>query len=367
MIRGGAGLFYDKPEGNVIFSQLNIPPVLANEQYENFNIAAPAGGAAGAIGAVGNINALDPGMQLPSQINYSIGVQRELGGGYFVEATYVGNRGEHLIRQPDVNRVPFDVLRANNALPSAQRLSENALRPYAGYSQIRMRISDASSDYNSLQLYATKRRGDFQFTVSYTLGKAMTNASGNGDNDAPEAVGDLDYLYGPASFDRRHAFVNTLTYRVPWLRERGGVLEGVAGGWEISSKFRYQSGQYLTATGNSSIGGRRADYNGGEIDIDGDELRWFNTGAFSNPPDDRRGTATVGQIEGPPFKQMDISMRKNFRFAKRYNLTPIFDVFNVLDTVNFGNPNTDANNAAFGTINSAQPSRSFQFGVRFDF
>ncbi len=42
-----------------------------------------------------------------------------------------------------------------------------------------------------MQLYATKRRGDLQFTVSYTLGKVITNASGNGDNDAPEAAGDL--------------------------------------------------------------------------------------------------------------------------------------------------------------------------------
>ena len=246
----------------------------------------------------------------------------------------------------------------------------NALRPYAGYSAIRMRISDADSTYNSMQLYATKRRGDFQFTVSYTLGKALTNASGNGDNDAPEAVGDLDYLYGPATFDRRHAFVNTLTYRLPWLRDHGGLLEAIAGGWEVSSKYRFQSGQYFTATGNSSIGNRRADYTGAEIDIDGDELRWFNTAAFTNPPDDRAGTATVGQIEGPSFKQMDISMRKNFRFGGRYNVTPIIDVFNLFDTVNFANfpaSSLDANNAAFGTLTSAQPSRSFQFGVRFDF
>jgi hypothetical protein len=370
VVRGGAGLFYDKPEGNVIFSQLNLPPVLANEQYENFNLSAPTSGAAGAIGAVGDINALDPDLQLPSQVNYSIGVQRELGGGYFVEATYVGNRGRHLIRQPDVNRPSFDALRANAALPSAQRVSVNALRPYAGYSAIRMRISDATSHYNSLQLYATKRRGDFQFTVSYTLGRALTNASGNGDNDAPEAVGDLDSLWGPATFDRRHAFVNTLTYRLPWLRDHGGVLEAVAGGWEVSSKYRFQSGQYFTATGNSSIGNRRADYLGGEVDIDGDETRWFNTAAFANPPDDRRGSATVGQIEGPPFKQMDISVRKNFRFARRYSVTPIIDVFNLFDTVNFANfagSSLDANNAAFGTLTSAQPARSFQFGFRFDF
>lgn len=370
VIRGGAGLFYDKPEGNVIFSQLNLPPVLANEQYENFNLSAPSSGAVGAVAAVGNINALDPNMQLPSQVNFSIGVQRELGGGYFVEASYVGNRGKHLIRQPDVNRASFDALRANAALPAAERVSVNALRPYAGYSEIRMRISDATSTYNSMQLYLNKRRGDFQFTVSYTLGRVLTNASGNGDNDAPEAVGDLDYLWGPATFDRRHAFVNTLTYRVPWLRDRTDVLGAIAGGWEISSKYRYQSGQYFTATGNSSIGNRRADYLGGEIDIDGDETKWFNTAAFANPPDDRAGTATVGQIEGPSFKQMDVSLRKGFRFGGRYNITPIIDVFNLFNTVNFANfpaSSLDANNAAFGTLTSAQPARSFQFGVRFDF
>ena len=64
---------------------------------------------------------------------------------------------------------------------------------------------------------------------------------------------------------------------------------------------------------------------------------------------------------------MDVSFRKNFRFGGRYNLTPIFDIFNLFNTVNLGNPNVDANNVAFGTINSAQPPRQFQLGARFDF
>ncbi len=367
VVRGGAGLFYDKPEGNVVFSQLNLPPVLAVTVYENFNIADPTSGAAGAVGAVGTINAIDPNMKLPYQTNYSIGVQKELGGGYFAEATYVGNTGRRLIRQPDINRASFDDLRANNALPSAQRVSENYLRPYKGFSSIRMRVSDASSQYHSMQLYAAKRRGDLQFTVSYTLGRALTNASGNGDNDSADGANDLDFFYGPASFDRRHAFVNTLTYRLPWLRDRGGVLEAIAGGWEASSKFRFQSGQYLTPTGNSSIGNRRAEYLGGEIDIDGDESQWFNRAAFGNPPEDRRGSARVGMIEGPGFSQMDLSFRKNFRFGGRYNLTPIFDVFNIFNTLNLTNPNVDANSGSYATIGSAHPSRQFQLGVRFDF
>ena len=241
-------MFYDKPEGNLIFSQLNIPPVLDNVTYENFNISAPSGGAAGAIGALGDINAIDPGLRLARQTNFSIGVQREFGG-YFVEASYVGNRGDFLLRQPDVNRASFDDLRANAALPAAQRVSTNYLRPYKGYSAIRMRLSDAESNYNSLQLYATKRRGNILFTTSYTLGKVITDASGNGDNDTAEAAGDRAYTRGPASFDRRHAFVGTFTYRVPFLLDRGDLLEAIAGGWEVSGKVRVQSGQYLHGHG----------------------------------------------------------------------------------------------------------------------
>ncbi len=368
VVRGGVGVFYDKPEGNVIFSQLNIPPVLDNVTYENFNLSSPSSGAAGAIGALGNISALDPGLQLPMQTNFSVGVQREIGRGYFVEATYVGNQGRHLLRQPDINRASFDDLRANAALPAAQRVSTNYLRPYKGFSEIRLRVSDAESTYNSLQLYATKRRGDLQFTVSYTLGKVITDASGNGDNDAPEAAGDRSYTRGPASFDRRHAFVNTFTYRVPFLLDRGDWVEAIAGGWEVSGKVRFQTGQYYTATGNSSIGGRRADYTGAEISIDdADETRWFNTAAFVVPPEDRKGSATVGQIPGPSFYQWDLSMRKNFRFGGRFTATPIFDVFNVFNRVNFGAPETNVSSGSYGTITTAQPSRQFQFGVKVEF
>jgi hypothetical protein len=367
VIRGGVGVFYDKPEGNLIFSQLNIPPVLDNVTYENFNIAAPSSGAAGAIGSLGDINAIDPGLRLARQTNFSVGVQRELGG-YFVEVSYVGNRGDFLLRQPDINRASFDDLRANAALPAAQRVSTNYLRPYKGYSAIRMRLSDAESNYDSLQLYATKRRGNILFTTSYTLGKVITDASGNGDNDTAEAAGDRSYTRGPASFDRRHAFVGTFTYRVPFLLNRGDLLEAIAGGWEVSGKVRLQSGQYYTATGTSSIGNRRANYTGAEIRIDDrNELRWFNTDAFTVPDEDARGTATVGQILGPSFYQWDLSMRKNFRFGDRYRVTPIFDVFNLFNRLNLGAPNTDVSNLAYGTINSAQPSRQFQLGIKFEF
>jgi hypothetical protein len=162
--------------------------------------------------------------------------------------------------------------------------------------------------------------------------------------------------------------VNTFTYRPRYLLERNDWLSAIAGGWELSGKMRYQSGQYLTPTGNSSIGGRRADYAGGEVSIDdANETRWFNTAAFTVPAEAQRGTAKVGQIEGPGFSQWDLSLRKNFRFTEHVRLTPIFDVFNVFNRVNLGNPDTNVSSGGYGTIGSAQPPRQFQFGVRVEF
>src|SRR6185436_17172338 len=104
------------------------------------------------------------------------------------------------------------------ALPAAQRANTNYLRPYQGYSSIRQRRSDAFSDYNGLQLYLNRRKGVIRYTVSYTLSKAIGNASGIGDN--PEDAFNKEFMTGPLSFDRRHAMVNTFTYRPHFLLER---------------------------------------------------------------------------------------------------------------------------------------------------
>ena len=367
VLRGGVGLFYDKPEGNVIFSQLNIPPVLDNVTYENFNLSSPSSGAAGAIGALGNISALDPNMELPSQLNYSVGIQRELGG-YFVEASYIGNRGEHLIRQPDINRASFDDLRANAALPAAQRVSPNYLRPYKGFSEIRMRMSDADSEYNSLQLYATKRRGQFQFTVSYTLGKVTTNASGNGDNDAPEAAGDLEYTRGPASFDRRHALVNTFTYRPPFWLDRSDILGADPRrlGAERQDALpvrpvlhrdrrlldRQPPGElhrrrYLNRRcgRGALVQHRRVHGAGGGRPRHGD-----------GRPDPGAELLPVGPVaaqELPPLRA--VPLHADLRRLQR------------LQSRELRRPEHQRVSGAYGTINAAQPSRQFQFGMRLDF
>jgi hypothetical protein len=369
-IRGGFGLFYDRPEGNIVFSSVNLPPILTLSQYDNGNLANPSGGTPSALAPLAGISVIDPNLRTAYQAQYSVSVQREMWTGYFFEVSYVGNKGRNLLWNPNINQVSFDRLAANAALPANQRTAENAMRPYLGYTTISQRQSDAVSNYNGLQFYMTKRRGDFTMTGGYTLSKVETNASGFGDN--PEGVlEDRLFNYGPASYDRRHVVIGTGQYRVPFMRDRQDILGSIVGGWEFSAIMRIQTGQYLTATGNTSIGGRRADYVDGQaIDLSRDQrgpAQWFNTSAFVSAPDTRRGNAAVGMIQGPGRYTWDMSMRKKFRVTSDVRLGVQADLFNAFNWVNFNNPNTNVSAADFGRINSAGPARQVQFGIRLEF
>jgi len=381
-IRGGFGMYYDKVEGNLIFSQVNVPPFIAQPQFENGNLANPSGGTPSALAPFGDINAIDPHLKISYSMNFSLGVQRELPKGFFVEASYVGNNGRHLIRQPDLNAAPFTALAANAALPSP--LSVNALRPYKGFTRILYRLSDATSNYNGMQLYAAKRTGNLEFTASYTWSKVLTDTSGNGDGlDVGEDPFNRHYNYGPASFDRRHIFVSTYDYQIPFLRDRKGIEGAVLSGWEISGITRFQSGQNLTVSGTTSIGSRRADYLGGPVLLsnpgpDG----WINPAAFAAAPDTRRGNSGVGNVVGPNLILWDFSTRKQFRLTERFRLRFQADMFNAFNRANFKNPNTGwgtcatfvngvctspPSNGGFGKIGSTGPARNIQFGLKLDF
>jgi Carboxypeptidase regulatory-like domain len=368
-IRGGFGMFYDKVEGNLIFSQLNVPPFINTPQFENGNIANPSGGTASALAPFVTINAINPDLDVSYSMNFSLGVQRELPHGFFVEATYVGNEGRHLIRQPDLNAAPFALLAANAALPTAQQVSTNALRPFKGFSAISFRLSDANSNYNALQLYVAKRKGNLELTASYTWSKVLTDTSGNGDGvDVGEDPFNRHFNYGPASFDRRHIFVTTYDYRLPFFNNLKGVGGAVLNGWEVSGITRYQSGAYFTVTGNTAIGGRRADYIGGPVLLpnpgpDG----WINPAAFAAAPASRRGNSGVGIVQGPNLQTWDFSVRKQFNVTERVNVRFQADMFNAFNRANFRSPALVVTTAGFGTIGATGPARNIQFGLKLNF
>src|SRR5712691_1481123 len=379
-VRGGIGLFYDRPEGNLLFGganngPVNNPPYTASSQYENGNISAPGGGTVPAPAPLGTIAAIDPNLTVPRSWNWSLSFQRELRWGIFGEIGYVGSKGQNLLRQPDINQPSFDVLAANAALPAAQRANTNFLRPYKGYSIIQMRLADADSSYHALQLYLSRRTGALRWTFSYTLGRAYDNASGNGDN--PEDYQNKDYNWGPSDYDRTHILVGTWTWQLPFFRDEKGIGR-VLGGWEISGIGRYQTGAPITVTANSSIGTRRADYVGGNPYLPDAQrfdpavagnVRWLDPAVFAAPPEGRRGNSKRGQFRGPSLHVWDVSLRKGFAVAGDVKLQIQADLFNILNETNlrFGNQTLNFSGGGFGLLTTAAPPRNVQLGMRVTF
>ena len=306
-----------------------------------------------------------------------------------LEVSYVGNQARNLVRQPNINVPTFATALANPGKTT------NQIRPFLGYTDITQFRSDASSDYNALQVYAAKRKGDLTATVSYTFSRAFGTASGINDNPEPEcpltcqlADGSVvsweDYYYGPLSFDRRHVFVVTYTYDFPFFRKMKGVGGALLDGWELSGITRVQSGQPLTVTSTQSVGPsgsgvatftRRANIVAGVPLYSGftcpaGKKCWINPAAFAAAPINGAGNAPVGGVIGPMYYDWDFSLRKSFKLPwESMSLAFQADAFNAFNRTNWGNPGTGGAGlgGGFGQIGSTNPPRNLQFGVRFAF
>jgi hypothetical protein len=373
-IRGGVGVFYDRTEGNMVFTTAASPPFNDSVSYDNGNLANPAGGRqVVSTAALGTIEAIDPNLKVPHKISWSLSVQRELFKKLFLEVAYVANRGDDEIRRPNINQLSPEALRSSRALPSAQRPNDNFLRPYAGYTTINMHLSDASSDYRALQVFLAKRKGDFNFTAAYTWGRARANATSRTD-DGLEAGDDvfegLKENFGPTSNSRRHILALTYGYKLPFFRKSKGVARTLLHGWEWTGITNLQSGRNLTPVGTTSIGSRRADYVGGGVDLPKSERsvdQWFNTAAFAVAPEDRKGNAPIGVITGPAFERWTMKLRKRTDITKRVKLTFELDAFNVFNQSRQGDPNVDLSSSSFGASSTGGTARTLQIGTKVDF
>jgi hypothetical protein len=220
-----------------------------------------------------------------------------------------------------------------------------------------------------MQLYAAKRKGNLELTAAYTWSKALTDTSANGDGvDVGEDPFNRHSNYGLATFDRRHIFVTTYDYQLPFFSNMKGIGGAVLSGWEISGITRYQSGAYFTIIGNTAIGNRRADYLGGPVLLENPGPNgWINPAAFAAAPPTRRGNSGVGIAQGPNLQTWDFSMRKQFRISERFNLRFQADMFNAFNRANFRAPALTVTTAGFGTIGAAGPARNIQFGLKLNF
>ena len=369
IIRTGAGLFYDRIQGNPTMYTLNNPPYVGSVQFQSGNLANIAGGAS-VSAPWGTLQTMDPNLKTPYSEQISFGIQREFPLHLFTEVDYVSTLGRHLLTEPDINQPSWSTLAAS---PSTVNL--NSIRPYAGYSIIQQFNSAGTSNYHALQTRVERRVGRVMMTASYTFSKNLSDASSDTENNFNAS--NIHLMYGPAyssnagsSVDVRHSFVSTLIWDLPALRQQSRFLRYPFGGWQLSTIIHLQSGFYYTVTGSTLLGTRVADYLGGPTQLPNPGPNgWFDPAAFAAAPQGRFGTSGAGNIEGPGMQIYNLSISRffNLRQDGKMNIRLRGDFLNAFNNVNFQAPATTITTSGFGTISAAYPPRNIQLGMKLTF
>ncbi|MEQ1764581.1 MAG: TonB-dependent receptor [Pyrinomonadaceae bacterium] len=263
--------------------------------------------------------------------------------------------------------------------------------------------SKGYSNYHGAQFSLTKRfsRG-LQFNVAYTFSKSLDvmssdpgSTAGGGKPDVPNtgfiAQGDsrdLDSNYARSDFDRNHRFSTNFVWEIPTFGSNSRWVRG----FSLSGFFQAQSGtpytvfaaepelqtapQYADLTRGSGgvyrLGFGRPNINcsasDAVADINTDNVVAFDRSCFSSP---FGGFGSLGRntFRGPLQQRLDLSLAKNTRINETMSFELGFDLFNVFDTVNFANPNSDLQDAVdFGVVtNTIGGPRVGQFRAKFRF
>jgi hypothetical protein len=343
------------------------------------------------------LRAVNPDAVDSSVDQWNLGIQRLLPGNMVATIDYVGTTGSHLSTLRSLNQ-PF--LNANGTIMNAViNGTLQPVLPYPNLGPIEYRDNGGNSNYHGGEFTLEKRfsRG-LSFRTAYTYSKSIDysqeHLAAGGTGSFTQNNRDLHERRGPSDFDVRHRFVASYIYELPFGRGRSyvksGALAEVLGGWRISGLSNIRSGRPFTvrAGGNDgTLGGPRSvgvsafadclrdgSLSGSARNID----RWFDATAYSVPTalnpttntvQPRLGSCGRNTLRGPGITNFDFSLARTFSyFGEGRDLELRWEVFNVLNSAQFGMPERNISSTAVGRITSlAGDPRVMQFALKFNF
>lgn len=327
-------------------------------------------------------SAFNPGLENPYSIHYQLNIQRALSSTLMFETGYVGVRGVKFLLHRRIN-LPD---RVTGIRPNPSLLFGGPY--YVDQSQ--------NTNYNGWQSTIRKRlTKNLAFDAHYTWSKGLGVSGGDigayyGSDPAINLQTDFDNLRldrGPNTGDARQRFLADWIYKLPQFGRANGFLKTAFGGWEAAGIFNTRTGEPLTLTQPCPSYHCRPDHAAGSVNpilpnwefnhttrcVVGARcgIQYINRTAFVAVPLNpvsriaaRPGNVANGYLRNPLTWNVDLALSKNFKVRETMNLQVRADMFNTLNHVNYGSPNTDVTSASFGEINSAGGMRVVQFNAR---
>jgi hypothetical protein len=404
VLRGGYGISYthlnrlgsadelgiNGPQ--VVIATVNQTPLLPSGQPNPAFITTQSGFPSGfdSPSAFNPVNAnvayIPRNTRWPYIQTWFVSVQRELTKNTVVELSYSGNKA---------GRLPI-IADFNQALPNTPGLTlgVQARRPNQSFGAITWVDPVGSETYHGLSARVEHKYSSGLYLLnSFTWSKAMGNSEQALEYPSgyyaanPQNIYNLAAERGPSSFDVKLVNVTSLVYQIPVGKghslgsDWNPVFNNIFRGWQVGAINIANTGTPLdvsyTPTAANDVTGRIPDYRGVAIQrpnrignpagaTGADRLnQYYNPAAFAVPS----ASAPFGNIgrnsfRGPGFWQTDFSLNKNFQISEGKAVQFRSEFFNVFNHTNFGTPDSNISDAAFGTIRSTLPPRQIQFALK---
>jgi len=292
---------------------------------------------------------------------YNLTLQHQLPKNFVATVGYVGALGR---RQYIFN----GTVNVNQPTPGPG--SVNPRRPYYPIFPLVSNISVAgpwyNTDYHGLQATLERR-----FKSGLTLLSTYTYSHATDDFVQQENYPKQEY--GNSYLDMRHRFTLLTSYDLPFGRTGKGAAAAVAHGWRVNAVVILATGlpfNITDATAQSNTGGTdRPNIIAGCNPTQGftqNTYEWFNTGCFQYQPIYTWGNLARNYLHGPPHKELDLSIHREFRATERITVQFRAEAFNVTNTPAFGAPGSAyaPGSATFGVISSAGLPRNIQLALK---
>ena len=339
---------------------------------------------------------------------WNASVQRELTSNTVVEVSYIGSKISHVgIPDSNINQLTEEQLQLGPALlarvpnpffgvvPRSSSIGDptvtvaQLLKPYPEYTAVSLyRNNVGVSRYQGIAVSIRQRPAHgLTYSAAYTRSTLKDTASTVFDASiltgplTNAAVADSHNLardYDYSSGDIPHYFGASLVWDLPFGAGRGrqprGIVGALASHWSVGTVMTLQSGVPVAVTQANSLG-----YAGfttqrpnlvGDPQLPADQrtpAHWFNTAAFALANQFSLGTASRNPVRGPSYRDVDLAVMRLVPIGRDRSVELRAEVFNLLNTVNFGAPAATLGAANFGTITSALDPRVIQLAVKFLF
>lgn len=319
--------------------------------YPNFDPNSPPAGV--------NVFSVERTEKLPSVQQYDVQVQQQLSAKTVMTIGFVGNKSTHLATGYYDNVKPLDALATTPTL-------------FPTLGQVVLNLNNGVGHYNSLQAQLNYHAtAGLVFTSSYTWSHNIDDTDGYTGLNAVSQF----YIYdtrlnkGNSTLDQRNVFVASALYDLPFGRGRmfgnhwGRGLELLAGGWQLNSIVQAETGSPFSLLFNQSNGNYSLRASAvGPVKITHSVANPYIVGTFAASPAGQNGNTGRNEFYGPGLASGDVSLFKTLHLTERFGAELRAEVFNVTNTPQFTNPDSNVSDAAHDTTTNTYSTATTTFG-----